>query len=89
VFSFEFTLRLSVLFYCNAYPNISRKRKVRIDLSMPEALPNLWLKPMFDSELFRPRKEFSHRKDVLTGRLPGPPTNPFNHNRADQQHCQG
>ena len=32
-------------------------------------------------------QEFSHRKDVLTGRLPGPPTNPFNHNRADE-HCQ-
>lgn len=69
-------------------PKHFQKRKVRIDLSMPEALPNLWLKTMFDSELFGPLKEFSHRKDVLTGRLPGPPTNSFNHNRADQ-HCQG
>lgn len=50
--------------------------------------PNVWSTPVFVRELLGPQQEFSHRKDVLTGRLPGPPTNPFNHNRADG-HCRG
>lgn len=74
--------------YYHDHPSISRRRKVRIDLLMPKGLPNVWSITVFVCELFGPWQEFSHRKDVLTGRLPGPPTNPFNHNRADE-HCQG